>query len=132
MEEESKAIVAECEECDILGSEVERLTAELERVPEKPKSNGRPRPIKKLFEWFFGPLVYDGPRDCGHCKFWKPPRKLRDWYWDNDNHKKVWYDCKGDCKLIFGEKDTTKSDDCHRFTPRRRYMRRIMPWKSEA
>lgn len=130
MAEESTEIVPECEECDILGTEVERLTAELEKEPEEKKTNGRPRPIKAFFAWLLGPLVYDGPQDCGHCKFWKPPRKLRDWYWEN--HKKIWYDCKGDCKLIFGKKDTTKTDDCHRFTPKRRYMRRVMPWKSEA
>ena len=92
-----------------------------------PHAAQRPSWVARGWYRWIGKLVYGGEESCGHCKFWKPPKKLRDWYWDTDENGrrgKVWYDVKGDCKLLFGEEDTTQHHRCDRFRPRRRYMHR--------
>jgi hypothetical protein len=124
--ETAEIIAALEEENDLLASEVDRLST-VEPPPPEPQNLG---PIARVLERLLGPLVYDGPHDCGHCKYWKAPRRLRDYRWQNG--VQVWYDCKGDCKLLFGKKDTTKTGECHRFTPKRRYMRRVKVWRQEA
>lgn len=92
-------------------------------VPYEEKGPGL---LTRLWNQWIGRLVYGGPETCGHCKFWKPPKKLRDWCWEDTAtyRSKVWYDVKGDCKLLFGKEDKTQHETCDRFRPRRRYMHR--------
>jgi hypothetical protein len=76
-----------------------------------------------LVRWWYrwiGKLVYTGKPTCGHCKYWKPPST---WTWD----VMYWGESPGeygDCKLLYGTKDTGKDDTCDRFAPRRRYKHR--------
>jgi hypothetical protein len=121
---ETTDIVPECDDCAILGDEIERLTAELEEREEpKNKALEHGGPIKRLFARLFGPLIYDGEETCGHCKYWKRPENLK-----TSGGSKYY----GDCKLLVGKRDTVYTDTCHRFTPRRRYMRRVKPWLKKA
>lgn len=79
--------------------------------------------VVRAWRAVFGRKVYGGPETCGHCKFWKPPKLLRNWYYEDG--KKIWYDVKGDCKLLFGTEDKTQYGECDRFRPKRRYMHRV-------
>lgn len=120
-----------CEDCSILMEEIDRLTSELEHRDE-PKSNALEHVglIKRFFTRFFGPLIYDGEKTCGHCKYWTDPRHPRGLEW-KDTKGRARY-ALGDCKLLVGPYDTTYKQSCHRFTPRRRYMRRVKTWLKKA
>ena len=93
--------------------------------------------VVRAWRKVFGILVYTGPETCGHCKFWIPPATLRDYRFEDvgeptkengfiyQERRKVWYDCEGDCKLLFGEEDKTQHETCDRFQPKRRYKHRV-------
>lgn len=94
----------------------------------EPGEINNPMVAKRWWWKIFGRLIYEGPEVCGQCKYWKAPKKLRDWewQWDGDGQqKKIWYSVKGDCKLLFGKEDTTMHDNCKQFTAARKYKRRI-------
>ena len=82
---------------------------------EKPH---RPNFVIRLWYRFVGKLVYGGKETCGHCKYWTEPEEACEWI------SGEWAPNKGDCKLLYGEKDTVHTEGCCRFTPARRYMHR--------
>lgn len=93
-----------------LSEEVELLTDALARIQEQ----RRPSWIVRLWRRIFGQLIYDGPENCGHCK-----------YWDDTVHHANW---KGICKILCSAQNDTQDDDqCKRFVPKRKYKRRVRP-----
>lgn len=98
--------------------ESELLAIELEQ------SRPGPGPLTRLWRRVFGQLVYDGPETCGHCKFWKRPNPefKKGKFIGYGKYEQIPF--RGDCKLLYGKEDTL-STDCDRFTPRRRYHRRL-------
>ena len=120
------------EENEILVAEFRRLVKEKEEEAKREEEGG---PIKKVFSKIFGPLIYDGPENCCHCKFWKPNYRLmlvRSELFGYYNKKTSDLAEKGDCKLLFDKENTKKDDTCHRFTPRWRYFRRVKTWRKQA
>ena len=119
-------VISVHEENDLLSAEVIRLREELEEDDRRGQA-AQGGWLKRFFARLFGPKVYDGPHNCAHCRYWKYPRGgLQDYHWNGG--VRVWYDKNGDCVLLFGQKNKTKNDDCNRFTPRRRYFRRVKTW----
>jgi hypothetical protein len=93
-------------EMDQLRDDVQRLQDEVDRL------NAGPPPQNRKSSWWariFGRRVYDGPKTCGHCKYWKEPQFAQ----------------QGDCKLLYGNYNSRADDSCSRFAPRRRYMHRV-------
>ena len=110
-------IVSECEDCGILASEIDRLRNEITEQ-EKIVSSTEGGPIKRLMARIFGPLIYDGLEICAYCRYWKAPMFI--------------FQYPGDCRFIIGTKNTHYDGKCHRFTPMRRYMRRVKHWRKKA
>jgi hypothetical protein len=96
-------------EVETLREEVDELHALVEEVSRVERIADGPSWPVRLWHRLFGRLIYDGPETCGHCRYWT----------ERTFHK------QGDCKLLHGDYDTTKNESCHRFTPRRRYKRRV-------
>jgi len=97
-------------ELEILSSEIIRRDEEKQEKPS-------------LWRRIFGRLIYDGPKTCGHCKYWRLHTK-----WDKYNG---WYrPNKGDCKLIFSRDNEEKHESeegCDRFAAKRKYKHRVRP-----
>ena len=84
-----------------------------------PASSHYPNFLVRLWHRFVGKLVYGGEETCGHCKYWTEPEEAHKWI------SGEWRANKGDCKLLYGDHDTTAKESCCRFSPKKQYMHRV-------
>jgi len=97
-------------EVELLQQEVTRLSREVEEL----KGGSPPAPEKRASVWvrLFGRLIYQGPKTCDQCRFWRL-------HYSGSRAR------QGDCRLLAGSYNTHCNDACEQFEPRRKYMRRV-------